>query len=80
MCQPAALSHKARLGDPTMFYEINVSKSGQHYFATSDRSILCMDKAIMMVRQFRVLFPADQGYEIILFERAVSDRRVAVEA
>ena len=47
-----------------MYYEINVSLNGKHYFATSDRSIRTKEKAQEMALHFREVFPESQGYDI----------------
>ncbi|NIW00389.1 hypothetical protein GWN26_15190 [Candidatus Saccharibacteria bacterium] len=47
-----------------MYYEINVSQHGQHYFATSERSIRTKEQAEKMFEHFSDLFPAADGYEI----------------
>lgn len=57
-------------------YEINVSKNGQHYFATAERSLMSLDKALDMVRQFKNLFPATEGYRIDLQELISACRNI----
>lgn len=49
-----------------MFYEINVSLNGQHFFATDKKSIT--NKATMekMYKVFSEKFPRTEGYEILV--------------
>ena len=47
-----------------MHYEINVSKAGQHYFATAERSIATCYKAKQLYLKLKAAFPEDQGYRI----------------
>lgn len=51
-----------------MHYEINVSKNGQHYFATAARSITVEWEAKRLYSDFLVLFPTDKGFEITVTE------------
>lgn len=47
-----------------MYYEINVSKNGQHLFATAERSITAIWKAEEVYNLFKKKFPESEGYEI----------------
>ena len=47
-----------------MYYEINVSQHGQHYFATAERSIRLESEAAEMLEHFSDLFPVTEGYQI----------------
>lgn len=47
-----------------MYYEINVAKNGEHFFATAERSITNESKAAEMTVEFMKKFPIEQGYEI----------------
>lgn len=47
-----------------MYYEINVSLNGQHYFATADRSIRTKEQAENIFNHFKILFPAVDGYRM----------------
>lgn len=47
-----------------MYYEINVSKNGMHFFATAERSITSFDKLKEVVQVFNEKFPEEQGYRI----------------
>jgi hypothetical protein len=51
-----------------MYYEINVSLNGQHYFATAERSITTEKQAEEMLEHFSDLFPAADGYQIKVTE------------
>lgn len=47
-----------------MYYEINVSLDGPHYFATAPRSAITRDKAKELFHDFQSLFPAEKGFEV----------------
>ena len=47
-----------------MYYEINVSKNGRHFFATAERSITSFTQAEGMYMLFKEKFPESEGYEI----------------
>jgi hypothetical protein len=47
-----------------MYYEINVAKNGQHYFATSERSISTKEKAKELFDKLSESFPESDGYNI----------------
>jgi hypothetical protein len=49
-----------------MYYEINVSFYGKHYFATSERSITDETHLQHIVQTFADKFPANEGYEITI--------------
>lgn len=57
-------------------YEINVSKNGQHYFATAERSLSSLAKALDMVRHFKSIFPETDGYRIDLQELISACRNI----
>ena len=59
-----------------MYYEINVSKDGRHYFATSERSIRDIEKAEKMFEHFSQLFPVADGYRISVTEYQKVGQRV----
>ena len=40
-----------------MYYEINVSKNGRHYFATAERSITSFTQAEGLYKIFKEKFP-----------------------
>lgn len=47
-----------------MHYEINVSKNGQHFFATHERSITSQAKLSEILSELVKAFPVEKGYEI----------------
>lgn len=47
-----------------MYYEINVSKNGLHYFATAERSITSLTQAEGLYMVFKEKFPESEGYQI----------------
>lgn len=51
-----------------MYYEINVSKNGKHFFATAERSITSFMQAERMYAIFKEKFPESEGYEISVTE------------
>lgn len=46
------------------YYEINVSRDGQHYFATAPRSFTRESEATTALEDFRVRFPKSEGFSI----------------
>lgn len=51
-----------------MYYEINVSLNGQHFFATAERSITNLNKAEKIYNLFKEKFPESEGYKIDITE------------
>lgn len=49
-----------------MYYEINVSKNGQHFFATAPRSITTMAHLQEVYPEIAKAFPARKGYNITI--------------
>jgi len=49
-----------------MFYEVNITLNGQHFFATDERSILTLAKLRQVVELFERKFPADEGYMLMI--------------
>lgn len=47
-----------------MYYEINVSLDGRHFFATAKRSITSQNTLKIVYKVFKEKFPASEGYEI----------------
>lgn len=45
-----------------MYYEINVLKNGQHFFATAERSITDRDKLDAVYKALKAAFPESEGY------------------
>jgi hypothetical protein len=60
-----------------MWYEINVSLNGKHYFATNERSIRTLPKAMSIAEHFKKVFPANDGYEVEVTEHTQIAKRVA---
>ena len=47
-----------------MYYEINVSKNGRHFFVTAERSITTLTQAEGLYMVFKEKFPESEGYKI----------------
>lgn len=47
-----------------MYYEIHISKDGQHFFATSERSIRTLFDLRGIYPVIKEKFPESEGYEI----------------
>lgn len=47
-----------------MYYEINVSLSGRHFFATAERSLASEYAFINALKVFKDKFPEREGYKI----------------
>lgn len=47
-----------------MYYEINVSLNGKHFFATAERSVTGEWKLREVYKVLKEKFPKDEGYEI----------------
>lgn len=47
-----------------MYYEINVSLHGVHYFATAKRSLTNETVAEAAYNHFKRLFPESEGYKV----------------
>lgn len=45
-----------------MWYEINVSKDGKHYFATHERSITTINKAVEIRDRLKKAMPEEEGF------------------
>lgn len=45
-----------------MWYEINVSKGGRHYFATHKRSISTIEKATAIRDRLKLAMPEEEGF------------------
>ena len=50
-----------------MYYEINVSKNGKHFFATAKRSITDKDRLKVVHDIFVEKFPKSEGYELSIY-------------
>lgn len=51
-----------------MYYEINVSLNGSHFFATHERSINCKDQLKRVYAALAETFTKEKGYEISVTE------------
>lgn len=47
-----------------MYYEINVSLNGTHFFATNERSIQTEDKYHQVLKALQEKFPESEGYHV----------------
>jgi len=47
-----------------MYYEINVSLNGTHFFATAERSLRDQEHAHRVAQELKLRFPKSQGFEI----------------
>lgn len=47
-----------------MYYEVTVSLLGDHFFATSERSITTLSRAMIVYEKFVKVFPEEDGYKI----------------
>ena len=47
-----------------MYYEINVSLNGQHFFATADRSLHTENQTRVVYAKLREAFPESEGYKL----------------
>ena len=46
-----------------MWYEINVSKDGKHYFATDKKSITTLARALDVRDRLKKAMPEEEGFE-----------------
>lgn len=51
-----------------MYYEINISKEGRHYFATAPRSITYIKDLQVKLADIMKRFPKEEGFEIMVFK------------
>ena len=51
-----------------MYYEINVSLDGKHFFATDKRSIRHKEQMEKVYKILKQKFPLEEGYEILVSE------------
>lgn len=47
-----------------MYYEINVSRNGRHFFATAERSLTTEDRARTVFAEMKKRFPESEGFQI----------------
>jgi hypothetical protein len=62
-----------------MTYEINVTKSGKHYFATHHRSLTDPNTIADTVRDFRQRFPKAEGFGVTLHRIETASHREMVD-
>jgi recombinational DNA repair protein (RecF pathway) len=61
-------------------YEINVSKDGEHYFATDERSLRgTLEEAQTMARHFQKVFPKEEGYLVQLAYCMETQRTIEID-
>ena len=51
-----------------MYYEINVSLNGKHFFATDERSIRNSWDLTKVYKVFKEKFPEEEGYKLTVTE------------
>lgn len=51
-----------------MYYEINVSLNGRHFFATAKRSITTISDLKKVYPVIKAKFPKEEGYKIMVSE------------
>jgi len=52
-----------------MWYEINVSKDGAHYFATHERSITTISRAIEIRDRLKLAMPEEEGFKFTITQK-----------
>ena len=62
-----------------MYYEINVSLNGRHFFATAPRSITTYAELKKVLPIIIEKFPATEGYEIMLTQEHQSGTILNIE-
>lgn len=63
-----------------MYYEINVSKDGRHFFATAKRSITSKEELKIKLQVIMEKFPEDEGYTVMVFYYPESGSTISVES
>lgn len=61
-----------------MYYEINVSLNGRHFFATAPRSIDNLERAQQVYDVFKIKFPESDGYKIDIIQSETRCHRVTL--
>ena len=51
-----------------MWYEINVSKDGKHYFSTHERSISTLEQAVEIRDRLKKAMPEEEGFEYTIHQ------------
>lgn len=62
-----------------MYYEINVSKDGKHFFATDKRSITTKRALKEVYSIIKEKFPPEEGYDILVSYTQTTGRYIDME-
>jgi hypothetical protein len=62
-----------------MYYEINVSKNGRHFFATDKRSITNKRALKEVYEVFKEKFPLEEGYDMLVSRIEIEGKFVDME-
>jgi hypothetical protein len=62
-----------------MYYEINVSLNGQHFFATDKRSITNKIALKVIYKIFKEKFPVEEGYHISVTKYETTGKYIDIE-
>lgn len=62
-----------------MYYEINVSKNGRHFFATDKRSITNKQALKEVYEIFKDKFPTEEGYDMLVSCMETKGRYIDME-
>lgn len=62
-----------------MYYEINVSKNGRHFFATDKRSITTKRALKEVYEVFKEKFPPEEGYDMLVSCMETKGRYIDME-
>lgn len=62
-----------------MYYEIDISLNGKHFFATAERSITNKYDLEKVYKVFKEKFPKEDGYEITVQYWEKTGRNVEME-
>ena len=61
-----------------MYYKINVSKKGQHLFATAENSITSSNILKQVYLKFVEIFPKEKGYKITVTQYSIVGKVVDI--
>jgi hypothetical protein len=62
-----------------MYYEINVSANGKHFFATAERSIRDLSTLKCVYSTMVNKFPKHEGFEITVTENTLSGKWIDMQ-
>ena len=62
-----------------MYYEINISKNGRHFFATDKRSITTKRALKEVYEVFKEKFPPEEGYDMLVSCMETKGRYIDIE-